>query len=62
MTNIVRRREYFNRDYPELGDNGYSVKFVVFSEDYDDADALMVSCWEDKEGGVSHLKNDTLAS
>jgi len=38
--------------------NGNSAQIV--SEGYEDAGALVVSCWEDEEGVVSHLGNDAL--
>jgi len=38
--------------------NGNSTKIV--SKDYEDAGALVVSCWKDEEGVVSHLMSDTL--
>jgi len=33
---------------------------VIHSEGYEDVGALVVSCWEDEEGDVSHLGNDAL--
>jgi len=47
---------HFKRDC--LEDNENSAQVV--SEEYEDAGALVVSCWEDKEGEVSHLGIDAL--
>jgi len=47
---------HFKRDC--LEDNENSAQVV--SEEYEDAGALVVSCWEDEEGEVSHLSIDAL--
>jgi len=47
---------HFKRDCPE--DNDDSAQVV--SEEYGDAGALVVSCWEDDEGEGSHLGSDAL--
>jgi len=41
---------HFKKDCPK--NNGNSTQIV--SESYEDADALVVCCWEDEEGDVSH--------
>jgi len=47
---------HFKRDCPEDNENSAQVG----SEEYEDASALVVSCWEDEEGEVSHLGIDAL--
>jgi len=47
---------HFKRDCPEDNENSTQVVF----EKYEDAGALVVSCWEDEEGEVSHLGIDAL--
>jgi len=47
---------HFKKDC--LENNGNSAQIV--SEGYENAGALVVSCWEDEEGDVSHLVNDAL--
>jgi len=45
---------HFKKDC--LENNGNFAQIV--SEGYEDASALVVSCWENEEGDVSHLVND----
>ena len=47
---------HFMKDCPE--NNGNSPQIV--SEGYEDAGTLVVSCWEDEKGDVSHLRSDAL--
>jgi len=49
---------HFKKDFPELWDNDDSVQFVVASEDYEEVSILVVSCWEEEEGGVDQLENN----
>jgi len=49
---------HFKKNCPE--NNGNSAQIV--SEGYEDVGALVVSCWEDEDGDVSHLVNDALYS
>jgi len=46
----------FKRDCPEDNENSAQ----VVSKEYEDAGALVVICWEDEEGEVSHLGMDAL--
>ena len=47
---------HIERDCPEDNENSAQ----VVSEEYGDAGALVVSCWEDEKGEVSHLGIDSL--
>ena len=47
---------HIERDCPEDNENSAQ----VVSEEYEDAGALVVSCWEDEKGEVSHLGIDAL--
>ena len=47
---------HFKRDCPEENEKSTQVVF----EEYENAGALVVSCWEDEEGEVSHLGIDAL--
>ena len=47
---------HFKRHCPEDNENSAQ----VVPEEYEGADALVVSCWEDEEGEVSHLGIDAL--
>jgi hypothetical protein len=49
---------HFKWDCHELEDNGNYGQFAVASEGYEDSCALVVSCWKEEEGGVSHIEND----
>ena len=46
----------FKKDYSKENDDSAQ----VVSEEYADAGALVVCCWEDEEGDVSQLGNDAL--
>ena len=47
---------HFKKDFPENNVNSAQ----IVSEGYEDAGALVVSCWEDEEGDASNIGNDAL--
>jgi len=50
------KMDHFKKDGPK--NNGNSTQIV--SEGYEDAGALVVCCWEDEKGDISHLGSDAL--